>query len=107
MPGTGFGPWSVTFAGCVDVTDLNPAPTPDEVFRYFRTLPLPHLTTHQQPPGNALVNLPVIFYTDNPTTQTFTLANSGRKATGRLRVRLSAPAVVAAAATTAHSSPAA
>jgi hypothetical protein len=43
------------------------------VFRYFRTLPLPHLTTHQQPPGNALVNLPVIFYTDSPTTQTFTL----------------------------------
>jgi hypothetical protein len=61
------------FSGCVDVTELNPAPTPDEVFRYFQTLPLPELTTRQQPPGNGLVNLPVIFYTDNPTTQTFTL----------------------------------
>lgn len=43
------------------------------MFRYFRTLPLPHLTTHQQPPGKALVNLPVIFYTDSPTRQTFAL----------------------------------
>jgi hypothetical protein len=52
---------------------LNPAPTPGEVFRYFKSLPLPHLTTRQQPPGNALVNLPVIFFTDSPTTQTFTV----------------------------------
>jgi hypothetical protein len=57
----------------VDVTDLDPAPSPDEVYRYFRTLPLRHLTTKQQPPGNALVNLPVIFFTDSPTTQTFPL----------------------------------
>jgi hypothetical protein len=61
------------FTGCVDVTDLNPPPSPGEVFRYFQTLPLPQLTTRQQPPGNALVGLPVIFWTDSPTTQTFTV----------------------------------
>lgn len=43
------------------------------MFRYFQTLPLPQLTTRQQPPGNGLVGLPVIFYTDSPTTQTFTV----------------------------------
>ncbi|QXG74656.1 hypothetical protein KUM42_12255 [Modestobacter sp. L9-4] len=58
---------------CVDITDLNPPPSPDEVFRYFQTLPLPQLTTRQQPPGEALVGLPVIFFTDSPTTQTFTV----------------------------------
>lgn len=72
-PGTPFGPWTTAYAGCVDVTDLNPAPTPDEVFRYFRTLPLPHLVAQQQPPGNALVGLPVIFFTQSPTRQNFTL----------------------------------
>src|SRR4051794_2299466 len=61
---TPYGQWVSTFAGCVDITDLNPPPSPDEVYRYFRTLPLPQLTTRQQPPGNALVNLPVIFFTD-------------------------------------------
>jgi hypothetical protein len=73
IPGTGFGPWVSVFSGCVDVTALDPAPSPAEVYRYFRTLPLPELTTKQQPPGNALVNLPVIFFTDSPTTQTFTV----------------------------------
>src|SRR4051812_49341457 len=53
--GKGFGQWSNVYAGCVDVTDLNPPPSPDEVYRYFRTLPLPQLATRQQPPGNALV----------------------------------------------------
>jgi hypothetical protein len=71
--GTPFGLWETTFAGCVDITDLNPPPSPDEVFRYFQTLPLPQLTTRQQPPGAALVGLPVIFFTDSPTTQTFTV----------------------------------
>jgi hypothetical protein len=55
------------------VTDLDPPPSPDEVYRYLRTLPLPQLPAHQQPPGNGLANLPVIFFTDGPTTQTFTL----------------------------------
>lgn len=55
------------------MTDLNPAPTPDEVYRYFRTLPLPALTTVEQPPGKALVGLPVVFHTEGPTTQSFDL----------------------------------
>jgi hypothetical protein len=71
--GAAFGNWANEGFSCVDVTDLNPPPSPDEVFRYFRTLPLPQLTTQQQPPGNALVGLPVIFFTDSPTTQTFTV----------------------------------
>jgi hypothetical protein len=72
-PGTPVGSWLDFGRRCVDVTALNPPPSPDEVFRYFQTLPLPQLTTKQQPPGNGLVGLPVIFFTDGPTTQTFTL----------------------------------
>ena len=71
--GTPVGPWMREGRGCVDITALNPPPSPGEVFRYFQTLPLPQLPTRQQPPGNALVGLPVIFFTDGPTTQTFTL----------------------------------
>ena len=51
----------------------NPPPSPAEVFRYFETLPLPQLVTQHQPPGDGLAGLPVIFYTDSPTTQTFTV----------------------------------
>ena len=72
-PGTPVGPWIPLERRCVDITALNPAPSPGEVFRYFQTLPLPQLPTRQQPPGNGLVGLPVIFFTDGPTTQTFTL----------------------------------
>jgi hypothetical protein len=71
--GTTYGPVANEGPSCVDVTDLNPPPSPAEVYRYFRTLPLPELTMQQQPPGNGLVGLPVIFYTDSPTTQTFTV----------------------------------
>ena len=71
--GAAFSNWASEGVSCVDITDLNPAPSPDEVFRYFQTLPLPQLSTRQQPPGNALVGLPVIFFTDSPTTQTFTV----------------------------------
>ena len=71
--GEPYGPVMREGAACVDITDLNPPPSPDEVFRYFQTLPLPQLTTRQQPPGEALVGLPVIFFTDSPTTQTFTV----------------------------------
>ena len=68
------GNWTRAGARCVDVTDLNPAPTPAEVFAYFQTLPLPQLTTSVQPPGGTvLVGLPTIFYTDAPTAQTFTV----------------------------------
>jgi hypothetical protein len=72
-PGEPYGPWETRGTSCVDVTDLNPPPSPAEVYRYFRTLPLPELTVQQQPSGNGLVGLPVIFYTDSPTTQTFTV----------------------------------
>jgi hypothetical protein len=71
--GTPVGTWQPLVRGCIDITALNPPPSPGEVFRYFQTLPLPQLPTRQQPPGNALVGLPVIFFTDGPTTQTFTL----------------------------------
>lgn len=71
--GSPVGNWEALAVTCVDITELNPAPTPDEVFRYFQTLPLPALTTRQQPPGDALVGVPVIFFTDSPTTQTFTV----------------------------------
>lgn len=72
-PGTPVGDWLSLGRACVDITALNPPPSPDEVFRYFQELPLPELTTQQQPPGDGLVGLPVIFYTDSPTTQTFTV----------------------------------
>ena len=57
----------------MDVTALNPPPSPAEVFSYFQRLPLPTLTTKHQPPGDGLSGLPVIFYTDSPTTQTYTV----------------------------------
>jgi hypothetical protein len=72
-PGTPVGPWLPLGRSCVDITALNPPPSPGEVFRYFQELPLPDLPTQQQPPGNALTGLPVVFYTDGPTTQTFTV----------------------------------
>ncbi|SEM13752.1 hypothetical protein SAMN04515665_1341, partial [Blastococcus sp. DSM 46786] len=67
------GPWIVGTRACIDITALNPPPSPAEVFRYFQRLPLPQLMTRHQPPGNGLTGLPVIFYTDSPTTQTFTV----------------------------------
>lgn len=72
-PGTPIGDWVPVARACVDITALNPPPSPGEVFRYFKELPLPKLTTKQQPPGNALSGLPVIFFTDSPTTQDFTV----------------------------------
>ncbi len=72
-PGTPIGDWDEVARACVDITALNPPPSPGEVYRYFQTLPLPDLPTQQQPPGNALAGLPVVFYTDGPTTQTFTV----------------------------------
>jgi hypothetical protein len=72
-PGAPADDWRYYSEGCFDITPLNPPPSPGEVFTYFQRLPLPQLTTRQQPPGNALVGLPVIFWTDSPTTQTFTV----------------------------------
>jgi hypothetical protein len=73
LPGTPIGDWSFLSEGCYDITPLNPPPSGAEVFSYFERLPLPQLTTQHQPPGNGLTGLPVIFYTDSPTTQTFTV----------------------------------
>jgi hypothetical protein len=73
QPGAPAGTWSFVREGCFDITPLNPPPSPGEVFSYFERLPLPTLTTQHQPPGNGLSGLPVIFYTDSPTTQTFTV----------------------------------
>jgi hypothetical protein len=72
-PGDPIGDWSFFNEGCYDVTPLNPPPSGAEVFSYFQRLPLPQLTTQHQPPGDGLTGLPVIFYTDSPTTQTFTV----------------------------------
>jgi hypothetical protein len=72
-PGDPVGFWGRADQGCFDITELNPAPSPDEVFSYFQRLPLPALVTQHQPPGDGLAGLPVIFYTDSPTTQTFTV----------------------------------
>jgi len=72
-PGTPVGFWEDVREGCIDITSLNPPPSGAEVFSYFERLPLPTLTTQHQPPGDGLTGLPVIFYTDSPTTQTFTV----------------------------------
>lgn len=73
QPGDPAGPWLEAREGCIDITSLNPPPSPAEVFSYFKRLPLPRLTTQHQPPGDGLSGLPVIFYTDSRTTQTFTV----------------------------------
>lgn len=75
--GTAVGDWVSVGRACTDITALNPPPSPGEIYRYFQTLPLPHLATRQQPPGNGLVGLPVIFFTEDPTTQTFDLTIRG------------------------------
>ncbi len=71
LPGDLLGDWEDVRQGCIDITSLNPPPSPAEVFSYFQRLPLPELATQHQPPGDGLSGLPVIFYTDSPTTQTF------------------------------------
>jgi hypothetical protein len=73
QPGDPAGPWEEVRQGCIDITSLNPPPSPAEVFSYFERLPLPELAAQHQPPGNGLSGLPVIFYTDDPTTETFTV----------------------------------
>jgi hypothetical protein len=72
-PGDPVGPWIEEAEGCIDITQLNPPPSPAEVFNYFERLPLPELAAKHQPPGDGLSGLPVIFYTDEPTTETFTV----------------------------------
>ncbi|RBY75122.1 hypothetical protein DQ239_17395 [Blastococcus sp. TF02-09] len=72
-PGDPYDVWNPQREGCFDITPLNPPPSGAEVFSYFQRLPLPQLTTEHQPPGDGLAGLQVIFYTDSPTTQTFTV----------------------------------
>jgi hypothetical protein len=73
QPGDLLDQWTTVSEGCLDITALNPPPSSAEVFSYFQRLPLPTLTTKHQPPGDGLSGLPVIFYTDSPTTQMFTV----------------------------------
>ncbi len=73
LPGDPIGGWTTDRTACIDITALNPPPTPEEVFTYFERLPLPQLTTEHAPPGDGLSGLPVVFWTDSPATQTFTV----------------------------------
>ncbi|SNS43988.1 hypothetical protein SAMN04488107_2565 [Geodermatophilus saharensis] len=72
-PGDLLEDWADVRTACIDITALNPPPSPDEVFTYFQRLPLPQLTTQHAPPGDGLSGLPVVFWTDSPATQTFTV----------------------------------
>jgi hypothetical protein len=73
QPGDQLDNWADVRTECVDITALNPPPTPEEVFTYFQRLPLPRLTTQHAPPGDGLSGLPVVFWTDSPARQTFTV----------------------------------
>ncbi|MGY1653336.1 hypothetical protein [Geodermatophilus sp. SYSU D01119] len=72
-PGDQLGSWATLRTECIDITALNPPPSPEEVFQYFQRLPLPQLATSQAPPDRGLSGLPVVFWTDAPSTQTFTV----------------------------------
>lgn len=52
-----------------------------QVQREFRNLPLPRGTIRLQPPTTAVVNIPVIAYTDTPPTKTFTVSALGATVT--------------------------
>ena len=41
-----FGSWMTIGLTCVDITAMNPLPSPGQVFRHFQTLPLLDLPTH-------------------------------------------------------------
>ena len=73
QPGDLLGTWITNRTACIDITALNPPPSPEEVFTYFQRLPLPQLTAEHAPPGDGLSGLPVVFWTDSPDTQTFTV----------------------------------
>lgn len=67
--------------GCVEVSALNPPPSPEEVLLYFQALPLPGLDFSYQPPDLGLVNLPEIYYTTEPTTASYTIDIRGYSVT--------------------------
>lgn len=52
-----------------------------DVQRQFRNLPLPRGSVHVQPPDRAVVNIPVIAYTDTPASKTFTVTALGASVT--------------------------
>lgn len=66
---------------------LGPNPTVDlggiqaQVQREFRVLPLPPAEITVQPPGSAVVNIPVIAYTDTPRSKVFQITVLGANVT--------------------------
>jgi len=71
--GTAYGGWLPAGEGCVDVSQLDVPPTPEEVYEQFVVQPIPGLAFSVQPPDLGLVNLPEIYYTTEPTTGTDTV----------------------------------
>lgn len=71
--GSAYGGWLPAGEGCVDVSQLDVPPTPEEVYEQFIALPIPGLGFDVQPPDLGLVNLPEIFYTTEPTSGTYTV----------------------------------
>ncbi len=71
--GEAYGGWLGGSPGCVDLSQLDVPPTPEEVYEQFILLPLPGLGLSVQPPDLGLVNLPEIYYTTDPTTGTYTV----------------------------------
>lgn len=84
-PGIAFGqPYGSTnlwLEGCVEVSALDPPPSPEEVSLYFQALPLPGLGFAYQPPDLGLVNLPEIFYTTEATTGSYVVDIRGYSVT--------------------------
>jgi len=84
-PGVAIGqPWGgmeLWLQGCVEVSALDPPPSPEEVFAYFQALPIPGLGFGYQPPDLGLVNLPEIFFTTEPTTGSYTVDIRGYSVT--------------------------
>jgi len=76
-PGTPVGSpyttWLPAGEGCVDVSQLDVPPTPEEVYEQFILLPIPGLGLSVQPPDLGLVNLPEIYFTTDPTTGVYTV----------------------------------
>jgi len=71
--GTPYTSWLGASPGCVDVSQLNLPPTPEEVYEQFIVQPIPGLGLTVQPPDLGLVNLPEIYFTTEPTTGTYTV----------------------------------
>jgi len=79
--GQPYGSMNLWQEGCVEVSELNPPPSPEEVLLYFLDLPIPGLGFGYQPPDLGLVNLPEIFFTTEPTTGSYTVDIRGYSVT--------------------------